>query len=168
MNEQVLQFVIRYAVAGSTFFDNNAGLDYRFASNLAVVGGNVVLNRATAKRGSQAGGGFVFTTSWLEGQILVNNLSFAKDVGVRLSADNGNTFLDTHGVFSGSHADNGIFVGPGAEVWQFKTPELSLDISASEFRFAVFYRVQATGEVFWDNNFGQDYRISTADGATVG
>jgi len=80
VNEQVLQFVIRYAVAGATFFDNNAGLDYHFASNLAMVGGNVVLNRATAKRGSQAGGGFVFTTSWLEGQILVNNRSFAKDV----------------------------------------------------------------------------------------
>ena len=168
VNEQVLQFVIRYAVAGATFFDNNAGLDYHFASNLAIVGGNVVLNRATAKRGSQAGGGFVFTTSWLEGQILVNNRSFAKDVGVRLSVDNGHTFHDTHGFFAGSNADNGIFVGPGAEVWQFKTPELNLDNSASEFRFAVFYQDQATGEVFWDNNFGQDYRVSKADGATIG
>ena len=168
VNEQVLQFVIRYAVAGATFFDNNAGLDYHFASNLAMVGGNVVLNRATAKRGSQAGGGFVFTTSWLEGQILVNNRSFAKDVGVRLSVDNGHTFHDTHGFFAGSNADNGIFVGPGAEVWQFETPELNLDNSASEFRFAVFYQDQATGEVFWDNNFGQDYRVSKADGATIG
>ena len=34
-------------------------------------------------RGSHAGGGFVFTTSWLEGQILVNNRSFATDNGVR-------------------------------------------------------------------------------------
>ena len=119
-------------------------------------------------RGSHAGGGFVFTTSWLEGQILVNNRSFAKDNGVRLSADNGHTFHDTHGFFAGSHADNGIFVGPGAEVWQFKTPELNLDNSASEFRFAVFYRVQATGEVFWDNNFGQDYRISKATGRRSG
>ena len=168
VNEQVLQFVIRYAAAGATFFDNNAGLDYHFASNLAMVGGNVVLNRATAKRGSQAGGGFVFTTSWLEGQILVNNRSFAKDVGVRLSVDNGHTFHDTQGFFAGSNADNGIFVGPGAEVWQFKTPELNLDNSASEFRFAVFYQDQATGEVFWDNNFRQDYRVSKADGATIG
>ena len=160
VNEQVLQFVIRYAVAGATFFDNNAGLDYHFASNLAMVGGNVVLNRATAKRGSQAGGGFLFTTSWLEGQILVNNRSFAKDVGVRLSVDNGHTFHDTHGFFAGSNADNGIFVGPGAKVWQFETPELNLDNSASEVRFAVFYQDQATGEVFWDNNFGQDYQQS--------
>ena len=110
----------------------------------------------------------MFTTSRLEGQILVNNRSFAKDVGVRLSVDNGHTFHDTQGFFAGSNADNGIFVGPGAEVWQFKTPELNLDNSASEFRFAVFYQDQATGEVFWDNNFGQDYRVSKADGATIG
>lgn len=168
VNEQVLQFVIRYSAAGATFFDNNAGADYRFESNLATVGGNVVLNRATAKRGTQAGGGFVFTTSWLEGQILVNNLAFAKEVGVRLSTDGGHTFRDTYGAFAGSHADDGIFVGPGAEVWQFRTPELNIDDSAPDFRFAVFYRLQATGELFWDNNFGQDYWVSKADGATVG
>jgi hypothetical protein len=32
----------------------------------------------------------------------------------------------------------------------------------------VFYQDQATGEVFWDNNFRQDYRVSKADGATIG
>ena len=103
VNEQVLRFAIRYSVVGSTFFDNNAGLDYSFGSNFATVGGNVVLSTATSKRGSQAGGGFVFTTSWLEGQILVNNLAFAKDVGVRLSADGGLTWHDTHGSFAGAH-----------------------------------------------------------------
>jgi len=166
-NEQVLQFAIRYSAAGSTFFDNNAGQDYRFVSNVAAVGGNVVLNKATARRGNQAGGGFVFTTSWLEGQILVNNLAFAKDVGVRLSADGGLTWHDTSGSFAGAHSDGGIFVGPGAEVWQFKTPELNLDPSAGDFRFAVFYRVLSTGQIFWDNNFGQDYKVSKSHGASV-
>jgi hypothetical protein len=167
INEQVAQFVIRYSVSGETFFDNNSGLNYRFSSNLAAVGGNVVLNNATAKRGSQAGGGFVFTTSWLEGEILVNNLSFVKDVGIRLSADGGVNWQDTHGSFAGSNAADNIFVGPGAEVWKFKTPELNLDSASPEFRFAVFYRLGATGEGFWDNNFGQDYKVSKADGATI-
>jgi Carbohydrate/starch-binding module (family 21) len=167
VNEQVLQFVIRYAVAGTTFFDNNSGQNYRFTSNLAVVGGNVVLHKATARRGTQAGGGFVVTTSWVEGEILVNNLAFAKDVGIRLSADGGLTWHDTHAVFAGANAVNGIFVGPGAEAWKFKSPELNLDPSAAEFRFAVFYGLQASGQVFWDNNFGQDYRLSKADGATI-
>jgi hypothetical protein len=168
VNEQVAQFVIRYSTDGQTFFDNNGGQNYQFGSNLATVGGNVVLNMAKARRGLQAGGGFVFTTSWLEGEILVNNLSFVKDVGVRLSTDNGVSWHDTHGFFSGSHTSTGMFVGTGAEVWRFKTPELNLDNSSSEFRLAAFYRNVATGEVFWDNNFGQDYKVSKAEGATIG
>lgn len=168
VNEQVSEFVIRYTVAGSTYYDNNAGHNYRFTSNLAVVGGNVVLNSARARRGMEAGGGFTFVTSWLEGEILVNNLAYAKDVGVRLSADGGVNWQDTHGSFAGDHTGDGTFVGTGAEVWRFKTPELNLDNSSPDFRFAVFYRNLATGEVFWDNNFGQDYKVSKVDGATIG
>lgn len=168
VNEQVSQFVVRYSAGGGTFYDNNAGQNYRFASTLAAVGGNVILYNATARRGTQAGGGFTFTTSWLEGEILVNNLSFAKDVGVRLSVDGGANWSDTHGSFAGDHTGDNIFVGAGAEVWKFKTPELNLDSSSPEFRFAVFYRDIATGEVFWDNDFGQDYKVSKSDGATIG
>jgi hypothetical protein len=167
VNEQVSEFVIRYSVDGSTYYDNNSGQNYRFTSNLAVVGGNVILNNARARRGTQAGGGFTFTTSWLEGEILVNNLSFMKVVGVRLSVD-GINWSDTHGSFAGDHTGDGTFVGTGAEVWRFKTPELNLDNSSPVFRFAVFYRNVATGEVFWDNNFGQDYKVGKADGATIG
>ena len=167
VNEQVQQFAVRYDVAGSVFFDNNCGGDYRLGSNLALAGGNVVLSKAKSKRGVQAGGGFVFTTSWLEGQILVNNLAFAKDVGIRLSADGGLTWHDTHAFFVGQHTEDGTFIGPGAEVWQFKTPELNLETSADTFRFAVFFRVLSTGVVFWDNNFAQDYKVSKADGATI-
>ena len=167
INEQVSGFAVRYSVAGATFFDNNAGHDYGFGPPLAVVGGNVVLDSATARRGTQAGGGFVFTTSWLEGTVLVNNLGFAKNVGVRLSADGGLTWQDTNAGFSGAHTHGGIFVGPGAEVWRFKTPELNLDPSSAEFRFAVFYDDVSSGRTFWDNNFGADYRISKADGAII-
>jgi hypothetical protein len=167
VNEQVTQFVIRYSVNGATFYDNNSGQNYRFISNLATIGGNVILNNARARQGVQAGGGLVFTTSWLEGEILVNNLSFAKDIGVRLSADGGVNWYDTHGFFSGSHTSTGTFVGTGAEVWKFKTPELNLDNSSTEFRLAVFYRNIATGEMFWDNSFGQNYKVSKVDGATI-
>jgi Carbohydrate/starch-binding module (family 21) len=145
----------------------DAAQDYRFVTNLAIVGAHVVLNKAVSKQGIQAGGGFVFTTSWLEGEILVNNLSFVKNVGVRLSADGGISWNDTLGFFAGSHDADNIFIGPGADVWRFKTPELNLVSNPGEFRFAVFYRNGATGEWFWDNNFGQDYKISKADGATI-
>jgi hypothetical protein len=167
VNEQVSQFVIRYSVAGNTYYDNKSGQNYLFTSNLAVVGGNVVLYKATARRGMEAGGGFTFVTSWLEGEILVNNLSFAKQVGVRMSADGGASWSDTQGSFAGDHIADGVFVGTGAEVWKFKTSTLNLDNSSTEFRFAVFYRNLATGETSWDNNFGQDYKVGKADGTTI-
>jgi hypothetical protein len=167
VNEQVSQFVTRYSVAGGTYCDNNAGQNYRFTSNLAG-GGNVVLYKATARRGLEAGGGFTFVTSWQEGEILVNDLSFAKQVGIRMSADGGVSWNDTQGSFAGDHTAAGVFIGSGAEVWKFKTPTLNLDKSSPEFRFAVSYRNLATGEVFWDNNFGQDYKVGKADGATIG
>ena len=63
------EFVIRYTVNGETFWDNNGGGNYHVDSGRPnTIGGNVILNKATARRGSQAGGGFVFTTSWIEGE----------------------------------------------------------------------------------------------------
>ncbi len=168
VNEQVHRLAVRYSAGGETFFDNNGGWDYAVGSALAAVGGNVVLSTATARRGTQAGGGFTFTTSWVEGEILVTNLSYAKDVGVRLSVDGGTTWADAHGTFAGQNTGDGVFVGPGAEVWRFKTPELNLVDPPADFRFAVFYRNVATGQVYWDNNFGQDYKLSKAAGATIG
>jgi hypothetical protein len=168
VGEQVVQFVLRYTVDGQTFYDNNAGYNYRLLSTLAVVGGNVTLYAAKARVGQQAGGGFVFTTSWLEGEILVNNLSYVKAVGVRLSADGGATWHDTPATYVGTQTSDGRFIGPNAEAWKFKTPELNMNNAAAEFRFAVFYRNGATGETFWDNNFGQDYKVNKADGTTIG
>lgn len=165
VNEQVAEFVIRYTAGGASFYDNNAGKNYQFTTNLAAVGGNVVLNTVTARRGSEAGGGFVFTTSWLEGEILVNNLSFAKSVGVRYSAD-GATWQDSPAAFAGSTTRAGVFVGSGAEVWRFKTPTLNLHPSPA-FRLAVFYRDLSGGAQYWDNNFGQNYALGKADGATI-
>jgi hypothetical protein len=167
VNEQVNQLALRYSVGGSAYFDNNGGWNYSFGSRLTMVGGNVTLSFARARRGMQAGGGFTFDTSWLEGEILVNNLALSKEVGVRLSADGGGTWFDTPGYFAGETTTSGTFVGIGAEVWRFKTPELNLNNASPTFRFAVFYRHLVTGETFWDNNLGQDYRVSKSDGALV-
>jgi hypothetical protein len=160
------EFVIRYTVSGQTFWDNNGGVNYHIDSGRPnTVGGNVILNKATARRGSQAGGGFVFTTSWVEGEIFVKNLSFQKQVGIRLSVNGGASFHDTNGSFSGNVS---VAVGLSqVEIWKFKTPELNLDQSSAEFRFAVFYNNLDTGEWFWDNNFGQDYTLSKADLASI-
>jgi Carbohydrate/starch-binding module (family 21) len=156
------QFVIRYSVDGQTFWDNNDGANYHIDEvRPNTVGGGVVLNKATARRGSQAGGGFVFTTSWVEGEIFVKNLSFNKRVGIRLSANGWASFQDTDASFNGN-----VPVAEGlsqVESWKFKTPELNLDESQPDFRLAVFYNNLDTGEWFWDNNFDQDYTLSKTD-----
>ena len=160
------ELVIRYTVNGETFWDNNGGSNYHIDSGRPnTVGRNVILNKAVARRGSQAGGGFVFTTSWVEGEIFVKNLSFQKQVGIRLSSNGGTSFHDTNASFNGNVS---VAVGLSqVEIWKFKTPELNLDQSSAEFRFAVFYNNLDSGQWFWDNNFGQDYTLSKTDLATI-
>lgn len=159
------QFAIRYTADGQTFWDNNNGMDYRIDElQPNTVGGNVVLNVATARQGSEAGGGFVFTTSWVEGNIFVRNLSFNKRVGIRLSSNGWANFLDTNANF-----DVAVPVAEGlseVERWKFKTPEFNLDETHPDFNFAIFYNNLDTGEWFWDDNFGQSYTLSKIDSST--
>jgi len=156
------EFVVRYTVDSQTFWDNNCGANYHVDPvHPNTVGGNVIPNRAMARRGVQAGGGFTFVTSWVEGEILVQNLSFNKRVGIRLSANGWASSQDSDASFGGV-----VPVATGlsqVEVWKFKTPELNLDHSTPVFVFAIFYNDLDTGQWFWDNNFGQDYPLSKAD-----
>jgi len=165
VNEEVEQFVIRYSVNGQTFWDNNNGQNYDFRSDLAFVGGNVVLYKATSRQGTQAGGGFTVTTSWLEGEILVDNFGFSKNVGIVITVDGGVSRTTVQGNLAQSTAD-GKFSGSG-RVWTFKTPELNLNPASDKFLFAVFHHDLASGKEFWDNNFGQNYQISKANGDTM-
>ncbi len=159
------EFAVRYTVDGQTFWDNNNGANYRVDEiNPNTVGGNVVLNAATARQGSESGGGFVFTTSWVEGNIYVKNLSFNKRVGIRLSSNGWASFLDTNATFGGT-----VPVAEGSsqvEMWTFKTPEFNLDATHPDFNFAIFYNDLDTGEWFWDDNFGQSYTLSKAASST--
>ena len=95
----------------------------------------------------------------------MKNLSFNKRMGIRLSTNGWATFADTLASFAGAvSVAEGISV---VETRSFKTPELNLDQSAPDFVFAVFYNNLDTGQWFWDNALGEDYRLSKADGAGV-
>jgi hypothetical protein len=167
-HQLVEEFVLRYSIGGITFWDNNDGLNYHFANRAAVIGGNVSLKKATSRRGTEAGGGFVFDTSWIEGEIYVNNLSPIKEVGIRLSTDGGINWKDVDASFAGPAAgDAATFDASTAELWTFKSPELNFDPTANQFQFVVFYRNIPTGEDFWDDNFGQNYKVSKTDGSVL-
>jgi hypothetical protein len=119
------------------------------------------LNTASARRGIEAGGGFVFTTSWVEGEIYVKNLSFNKKVGIRLTTNGWGMSRDTDASFSGP-----VSVAEGlsqVERWTFKTPEFNLDTSTPDFQFAIYHNNEDTGQWFWDNNFDQNYTLSKDD-----
>ena len=95
----------------------------------------------------------------------MQNLSFNKRIGIRLTANDWATSHDTDASFGGN-----VPVATGVsnvEVWKFKTPEFNLDESVPSFRFAIYYNNLDTGEWFWDSNFGRDYALSKADSAFI-
>lgn len=163
------QFAIRYRVNGTEFWDNNAGLDYFIGSTFSgACGGNVVLGHATARRQTEAGGGFTFDTGWVEGEILVNNLTFAKRVGVVMSRDNGATWEETLATYDGPVQAVASSVA-GVERWRFSTSHTTIPTGQGNgtYRFAVFFEPLGWGQTFWDNNFAQDYFLSKVNGSEI-
>jgi hypothetical protein len=163
------EFVIKYAVPGEEHWDNNGGTNYHIATFVGAVGGNVMLKKATSHIGYEAGGGFTFTTSWFDGEIYVQNLSFNKRVGVHYTADGGTTWHDADGSYAGK-AQAVANVVDSVEIWKFKTPTLNL-VNPETFRFAVYYELRDSGpnfgQKYWDNNFSQDYFVGKVDGTTI-
>lgn len=164
------QFVLRFTVPGATYWDNNNGTDYTIGTFRGRVGGSVMLKQATARIGSEAGGGFVFTTSWLEAEVYVANLSYNKRVAIRYSADGGITWADAAGSYAGKVQAVASTVDD-VEIWKIKTPTYNLNTAAPAFRFSIFYEQRDPGADFgktwWDNNFGQDYSLGKLDGTTI-
>lgn len=154
-------------VGGQTEWDNNNGANYHVQTFHSVVGGNVALDRAVARQGMQAGGGFTFQTSWFEGEIYVNNLSYAKRVGVRYTADGWATSEDSDAVYAGLATEGTYATSSGVELWRFRTPEYNFNRASDTFEFAMYYQRLDTGAWFWDNNFDANYRLSKLSGATL-
>ena len=138
------QFVAKYTVNGTTFFDNNGGSNYKFPQvfdDFAVLTGNkypVVLGTAT------------FNGTDLFLNIGVQNLSFSKTVGIVHTTDNWATIGTAFASF-------GSTMSSGLEAWALT----AVVGPAPEVQFAIFYQV--SGTEFWDNNFGQNYRVSPSN-----
>ncbi|XP_071493610.1 protein phosphatase 1 regulatory subunit 3B-like [Diadema antillarum] len=87
----------------------------------------------------------------LIGTIKVRNLGFEKNVRIRHSSDNWNSYVDVMGMYVQGSCD-----GP--------TDRFSFGLSAPRslvpggiLSFAVYYKV--AGKIFWDNNNGQNYSL---------
>jgi carbohydrate/starch-binding protein with CBM21 domain len=162
------EFFVKYTTSGQTYIDDDNGQYYHLLNFNHIVGGGVMLNRATARRGMQAGGGFTFDTSWIEGEIYAGSAgSTPSRAGIRWSVDGWLTWQDTDGTLTGNATEATLAPSLGTQLWGFKTPELNLNRSTDYFVFAIYYLIPTTNKIFWDNNFGQDYRVSKIDGSTI-
>ncbi|MBU1694192.1 MAG: CBM21 domain-containing protein [Verrucomicrobia bacterium] len=160
-----------YAVSGmsfwATYWDNNEGADYRtcaWGSDPGTVAGDVgghvglqvCSNYVSSSTFRWNGRAFPLFWNTVSGNIVVENLSFAKNVGIRLTKDNWATFQD----IPATYAYNMWVAGSAnVEVWKFNK-KVSLLGLGSSFEFAVYYTDQATGITYWDNNFEQNYQVS--------
>src|SRR5712692_8724197 len=115
------EFVAKYTVNGTTYWDNNGGMNYKFPQafdEFAVLAGNhykVVLGTANL-----AGAALNVTLG-------VQNLAFNKVVGIVFTTDNWATVQTAYGHYSST-------MKSGLEVWHVTAP-VGL---ATEVKFAVF------------------------------
>lgn len=139
-------------------WDNNDGRNYLLNTDQTVVGGNVVLNTASANVEYSRTG----TTASVKGEIYVNNRNYTKIVGIVYSL-NGNNQWNTC---------NATYKGPvlyfGAETWEFSIPAFTIDPNVANYlKFAVFYNNVDGNITYWDNNFNQDYKLPLLDNSVI-
>jgi hypothetical protein len=140
--EELLEFVAKCSVLGTTFWDDNAGANYTqpqvFDEFDALIGRvpQVVLGTA----------GFSDATH-ISVLAAVKNLAFVKQVGILFTLNN----WATSGVAFGNF-DHPL--KSGNEVWKIN----AFVGGANHVDYAIFYRVN--GKEFWDNNFWRNYTLT--------
>ncbi|MEW5819463.1 MAG: hypothetical protein AB1782_04675 [Cyanobacteriota bacterium] len=140
-NPGIVEFAVYYITTyEETIWDNNYNQNYF----IGMVGGNIALNKAEIKIES--------STAFLEGEIIVYNLGFEKNVGLTYSINNDNVWNQCEAKYTGTLYNNSI------EVWKFKTTGYIIKNKIPEYKFAVYYNT-AGGLKYWDNNFSQNYII---------
>jgi len=152
------EFAVRYRVNDDEYWDNNGGGNYRLDSpGNSLVGGGVVLRRAELK--ALAGASELVVT----GQIYVNDLTYQKQVGIKLSLAPG-SWTDIPAHYVGLTSEETYFNIGNAQVWEFSSPPVS---PAQNIRLAAYYHLPTQGRTLWDNNFGNDYELPNTPGRVV-
>jgi len=137
-SQEPSNFVIKYEVNGNTYWDNNNNQDYTLEP---FEYGEIGLNTpvfALINQTSSTGGRI---------EIYVKNLGFHKNVELVYTLNNGATWDS----ISAGYAST---LSSGTELW---TSYLSWG-AAAQIEYAVKYEVN--GQTYWDNNFGENYKLS--------
>ncbi len=99
----------------------------------------------------------VYLNKQLQGQakgfIEIAKVAYNKQVIVRYNVAGTSTWIDVPATYVKDHYNK--------EVWKFEINNIAFNQNAVGIRFAVKYTVN--GQTYWDNNNGQDYRLSYSD-----
>ncbi|MBQ1783183.1 MAG: hypothetical protein II007_06000 [Gammaproteobacteria bacterium] len=161
-----LEFVVKYEVNGTTYWDNNNSQNYQLARN----GGELITVPVLAD-GAYATAPYTYNYNGNTGtvpgsfsvDVLLQNLGYGKEVKIHYSYDNWTNVHVANAVFqANSYLGYSNVTYPnvnGVEYWSFYTNAAEAQNSAaSEVQFTVSYKVN--GVTYWDNNFGQNYRVT--------
>jgi hypothetical protein len=142
------EFAISYSVGGAVYWDNNDLQNYRVPVWANAIGGKISLRRARLRA-------LDAVHRWIQGEVYVDNPSSNKRVGVRMLPGGAPRWTDLTGSYDGvaGEGGGGPWVRGPVERWKFASPAFT----SNECRFVAFHQDLDSGEVYWDNNFAQDY-----------
>ena len=130
------EYAIKYVADGQTYWDNNNNNNY---TDEQIGTAPITVVRS----------GYPFFDGKYSIDVLLKNFAYEKNVQVRYTQDNWDTYNDVPLSYSLTNAD-------GTEQWSV---DLNLgDKGTSDFEYCVYYQVN--GQTYWANNFGQNYDSS--------
>ncbi len=138
-------FAIRYSVGGQTYWDNNAGQNYRVGGGPRTFSPSFVLEATNLALTELRWG-----LDQVNAQVALKNLGAEKNVSVVYSTDGWRTVQTAQGTFQYSSS--------GYELWSLAMP---VGVEATSIELAVSYTVN--GQTYWDSNFGRDYALTKPD-----
>lgn len=91
----------------------------------------------------------------LQGTVRVRNISFQKDVRVRVTFDSWQSYRDVPCTYLQKR-----FGGPQTDIFEFDTALPKVLDAKKNIEFCLFYLPGGHSEPFWDNNNGENYSIT--------
>ncbi|WP_299894864.1 carbohydrate-binding protein [uncultured Aquimarina sp.] len=157
------EFVVRYEVNGTVYWDNNNGANYAMSRMEGWFFADPELNVNVDTNYTSLSYFPNGNTNSFNITVDVRNLAPDKEVGVVYTSDNWQTqeylpltyrqFWSNGPLFTVQSPNNF-----GIERWQGYA---ALDPSINEVEYAVVYKVN--GNEYWDNNYGNNYKVAIND-----
>ncbi|KAM9360599.1 LOW QUALITY PROTEIN: protein phosphatase 1 regulatory subunit 3C-B-like [Symphorus nematophorus] len=93
----------------------------------------------------------------LKGTVRVKNISFQKDVRVRITFDSWQSYRDVACSYLQKR-----FGGPQTDIFEFDIPVPKVLDAKRKIEFCLMYLPGGHSEPFWDNNDGQNYSVAVS------